>query len=268
MINRSFLFFILLFNMFCLFAQDTSEDVSVNRQFWGDYNTKIQLEKENRFISGFIGYRTISPHIYDKYLFVPTYNFLNTKSSDFLNLKKPLINSFHLGMGIYYTNNLNDTPDDFEFRLMQGFKFFTPEIASIYFKNYIRLEERFQNILDGSSWTTSFRFRYRISTVIEWKKHLFNFNEGLYLPMSIEFFYNLKKADRFNDVIRISPGIGYKLNDDWKFEVHLSYHNTKNTTENESSSNDFVVRLRIYKLLAKKVKIIESKEENIKELIE
>jgi len=167
---------------------------------------------------------------------------------------------------LYYTN-IVESDNDFEFRLMQGFSFFTPKIATIYFKNYIRLEERFQTSFNGSSWNDSYRIRYKISTVLEWK-HLFEFNKGLYIPMNVEFFFNLKKADRFNDVIRISPGIGYKLNDDWKFETFISYHYTKITSENDSSTNDFVIRLRIYNLSTKKGLFKKSKEENIKDLIE
>ena len=62
--------------------------------------------------------------------------------------EKPLISSFHLGTGLYYTNNVYE-PDNFEFRLMQGLKFFLPSIEMIPLKNYIRLEERFQKTFDG-----------------------------------------------------------------------------------------------------------------------
>lgn len=266
MVKKVLFLLIIAFSIDSVFAQEPEEDVSVNTQFWLDYNTGYKLD-DLKSVTGFIGYRSISPHIYDKFLLVPVYNFLNTKSPEFLKLDQPLIHSYHLGGGLYYTKN-RDSEDDFEFRLMQGFKFFIAPIKSIPIKNYIRLEERFQKTFDGSNWTTAFRFRYKISTVIEWKKRLFNFNKGMYIPLNIEFFFNLKKADRFNDVIRISPGIGYKLNDDWKFEFYVSYHNTKNTTENESTSNDFVFRLRVYKISSKKKTSIKSKEDNLKELIE
>lgn len=264
-----FLFFFISLFYNSVIAQEEIEeqkDISLNIQYWLDYNSNINLKDELRDLRIMVGYRGISPHVFDKYLATASYDILNTKSPEFLNLKKPLINSFHLGGGLYYTN-IVESDNDFEFRLMQGFSFFTPKIATIYFKNYIRLEERFQTSFDGSSWNDSYRIRYKISTVLEWK-HLFEFNKGMYIPMNVEFFFNLKKADRFNDVIRISPGIGYKLNDDWKFETFISYHYTKITSENDSSTNDFVIRLRIYKLSTKKGLFKESKEENIKDLIE
>jgi hypothetical protein len=258
--------FFLIFT--CLSAQETApEDASVNSQIWLDFNGKYRLN-DTRSISGFAGYRSITPRIFDKFMIVPTYDIIHTKSPKFIKSEKPLISSFHLGTGLYYTNNKYE-PDNFEFRLMQGLKFFLPSIEFIPLKNYIRLEERFQKTFDGSYWTSSFRFRYRISTVIEWKKHLLSFNKGMYIPLSIEFFFNLKKADRYNDVIRISPGLGYKFNDEWKAEFYVSYHHSNNTSADDKSTNDFVFRLRIYKSTLKKTRPeINTKEEDIKELIE
>ncbi len=266
--RRVILFIVLLFSFSLLRSQeDLPEDVSTNGQFWFDFNAKYQLD-ERRSIKGFVGYRTISPHIYDKFMVVPTYDIIHTKSPEFMNLKNPLISSFHLGTGLYYTNNVFE-PDNFEFRLMQGLKFFLPSIKFIPLKTYIRLEERFQKTFDGSNWTASGRFRFKFSTVIEWKKHLFSFNKGMYIPMSIEFFLDLKEANRYNDVIRISPGLGYKFNDKWKAEFYVSYHYSTDTSEDNDSTNDFVFRLRIYKNSLKKTSpTINTKEEDLKEMIE
>ncbi|MDN3644098.1 DUF2490 domain-containing protein [Lutimonas halocynthiae] len=247
--------------------ENVPEDASVNSQFWFDYNTRYKLNDKNS-LGGFAGYRTINPHLFDKLVIVPSYDIIHTKSPKFIKSEEPLISSFHLGTGLYYTKNKFE-PDNFEFRLMQGLKFFLPSIDLIPLKTYIRLEERFQKTFDGSSWSFSGRFRFKISTVIEWKKHLLSFNKGMYIPMSVEFFYNLQEANRYNDVIRISPGLGYKLNDKWKAEFYVSYHLSNNTSEDDESTNDFVFRLRIYKLTSgKKEYKINSKEEDIKELIE
>ena len=77
-----------------------------------------------------LGYRSISPHVYDKILLYGTYDIKNTKSPEFLKLKKPLINSFHLGGGLYYTDN-RDSRNAIEFRLAQGLKFFLPSIKQV-----------------------------------------------------------------------------------------------------------------------------------------
>lgn len=266
------IFILLLFTIFKTASQEQTEDVNVNQQLWLDYNMLHDIgDKET--LSGFVGYRSITPYVYNNFLVVSRYNIVNQKTLKFLKLKKPFINSFHLGVRMNYIANINEK-DDFEFRLMQGTKFYLPLIKEIPLYNFVRLEERFQKTFDGSNWNVGFRLRYRISTVIRWNKLLFNFTKGLYIPMNIEFFVNLKKVDRFNDVIRISPGLGYKLNEDWKFELYVSYQNTLNTVNKVNTinqgknSNDFVLRLRIFKSNTKKKYIEQSKEEQIKELIE
>jgi len=153
----------LCINSFIWSQENVPEDASVNSQFWFDYNTKYQLNSKNS-LGGFAGYRTINPHLFDKLVVVPTYDILHTKSPKFIKSEEPLISSFHLGTGLYYTNNKYE-PDNFEFRLMQGFKFFLPSIDLVPLKTYFRLEERFQKTLDGSSWSFSGRFRFKISTV-------------------------------------------------------------------------------------------------------
>ena len=263
--NHLILFFLFIL-CYTTYSQEQVEDIKVNSQFWSDYNVEHPL-KEFKSISGFIGYRTISPHIFDNFLLVTAYNIENKKSLKFLKLKKPFINSYHLGARVNYIAN-NNSRNAFEFRLMQGFKFYLPSIKAIPLMSYIRFEERFQKTFDGSDWAVGFRFRYRISTVIKWKNHLFEFNKGLYIPINLEFFFNFKKADRLNDVIRISPGIGYKLNEDWKFELYASYHNTLNTAEESNTSNDFVIRLRIFKSNVKKEILPKTEEEQLKDLID
>ncbi|WP_298532248.1 DUF2490 domain-containing protein [uncultured Algibacter sp.] len=262
-----YILFILLFFTFRVASQDqTEDDVKVNAQLWLDYNIQSHFG-ESKSLNSYVGYRSITPNIYNNFLVVSTYNIANKKSLKLLKRDKPFINSYHLGARANYIAN-KDKKDDFEFRLMQGFKFYLPSIKEVPLMNYIRLEERFQKTFNTSGWDIGFRFRYKVSTVIDLDKHIFNFTSGFYIPLNVEFFFNLKKVDRFNDVIRVSPGIGYKLNDDWKFEFYVSYQNTQNTSENESTSNDFVFRLRIFKLNRKKNKTKQSKDEQIKELME
>jgi hypothetical protein len=264
--NKSIFVFIFFMSLRFGFSQEENPDVTVNRQFWTDFNGRREF-KENKSASGFIGYRTISPHVYDKFVAFGTYDINHTKSPEFLNLKKPLINSFHLGGGLYYTDNKNDD-NVFEFRLSEGFKFYIPSIKELPLMNFVRLEQRFQTQF-GGTWNTSMRFRYKISTVIEWKKRLFSFNKGMYIPINVEFFYSFSEADRDNDVIRISPGLGYKFSDEWKAEFYISYHYTRNTTDDQDASNDFVFRLRIYKSKRiKKPPKLNTKEEDVKDLIE
>lgn len=228
------------------FSQDSivDQDVKVNSQIWIDYNFVSPLS-ENHHLSTQIGFRKISPKIYDRFLGISTLNFKNNKKLFHFEGEKPFIKSYHLGAGLIYTQNPNNN-DNFELRLIQGIKFEIPTIKPITLNNYIRIEERFQNAFQNSGWRAGYRLRYKISTILSWKNHYLNFTKGLYIPLETEVFFNLKRNDRFNDLIRFSPGLGYKLDNNWKFELYLIISSTKNITETNNKSSDFIFRLRIF----------------------
>lgn len=232
-------------------AQDsiTDQEVKVNQQLWLDYNFKNRIG-DSTLLSTQVGFRKITPEVYNRFLATSTLEF-NNKGLDFLNLETPLVRSFQLGLGLIYTQNYNDN-DNLELRLIQGFKFNIPTLKRINLSNYVRLEERFQYEFNNSGWTAGYRIRYRISTNLAWNQHLFKFSEGFYIPLSFEMFFNLKKADRFNDVVRIAPGIGYKINKDWRFEVYLIFNESKNNTATINGSSDFILRIRVFNDALKK----------------
>jgi len=229
-----------------LYGQDSlvNQDIKINRQLWLDYNFKNSIKNE-KILNTQIGIRKIYPKAFFRALIISTLDIPHEKSLNFLNLEKPIIQSFHLGTGLIYTQNY-EAKDNLEFRLFQGFKFEIPTIKSITLNNYVRLEERFQSNLSNSGWTSGFRFRYRLSTTLDYKKHVTNFVDGFYIPLSMEVFFNLKKSDRYNDLIRLEPGLGYKLKNNWNFEVYFIFNETKNNTATNSSSSDFIIRLRIF----------------------
>lgn len=228
------------------FSQDSivDQDVKVNQQFWIDYNfTNILNEKHN--LSTQIGFRKITPQIYDRLLGITTLNIKNNKRLFNFEGTTAFFNSFHLGAGIIYTQNYNNN-DNFELRFIQGVKFKIPTIKPVTLNNYIRIEERFQNTFQNSGWRAGFRLRYRLSTVLSLKNHYVRFTKGLYIPLEAEVFVNLKRNERFNDLIRLSPGLGYKLDSNWKFELYLIFNSTKNITETNNKSSDFILRLRVF----------------------
>ncbi len=242
-------FWVLLCTVLCLNAlikanaQDSivDQDVRVNRQFWIDYNHPNQWS-ETQSVRTQIAFRTIVPNVYNRFQAISTITFKNTNRSE---RTWGLIDSYQLGGGAIYTQN-TAAKDNFELRLLQGFKFNIPTIKPITLNNYVRLEERFQKSFNDNGWRSGYRFRYRLGTNISWKKHYLGFTEGLYFPLQAEFFFNLKKTDRFNDLIRISPGIGYKLKNNWRYELFVIFNRTKNITETNNKSSDFILRLRVY----------------------
>jgi hypothetical protein len=241
--------FFLLFTAPFGFSQDSTvdQDVSVNGQFWIDYNFS-KSKSETRDISTQIGFRKISPRVYDRFLVISTMNIENQSENKWLKL----INSYHLGAGAIYTSNY-DANDNLELRFIQGVRFNINTLKVLQINktsrflnlnNYIRLEERLQTSFN-KSWALGYRLRYKLSTEISWDKHLIGFTKGFYFPLEAELFFNLKKTDRFNDVIRISPGVGYKTKSGWRFETFIIYNRTKNITETNNNSSDFILSFRI-----------------------
>ena len=245
-------------------AQDSivDQDIKVNSQIWIDYNFTNEID-EDKTLRTQAGFRKIYPNVYNRFLVISTLDIPHNKPLKIFNLKNALIHNFQLGAGLIYTQNY-EADDNLEFRLVQGTKFKIPLISGIVLLNYLRIEERFQTKFNGSGWHAGFRFRYKASTVLDWKKQFLPFIEGFYIPLSVELFFNLKKSDQFNDVVRIEPGIGYKLKNDWRFELHGIFNQTKNSTENDTNTSDFIIRLRVFSgnsnLFSKKKPILPEEE--------
>ncbi|MCO4820917.1 MAG: DUF2490 domain-containing protein [Flavobacteriaceae bacterium] len=245
-------------------AQDSivDQDIKVNSQIWLDYNFTNAID-DDKILRTQAGFRKIYPNVYNRFLVISTLDIPHNKPLKIFNLKNALIHNFQLGAGLIYTQNY-EADDNLEFRLVQGTKFKIPLLKGIVLINYLRIEERFQTKFNGSGWHSGFRFRYKISTILDWKKQFLPFIEGFYIPLSVELFFNLKKSDQFNDVVRIEPGIGYKLKNDWRFELHGIFNQTKNSTENDTNTSDFIIRLRVFSgnsnLFSKKKPILPEEE--------
>ncbi len=219
-------------------------DVRVNQQLWLDYNP-TSLLSEYKTLSTQFAFRKITPEVYNRFQVISTLDFKNKRNKGVILTDKPLLKSFRLGGGVIYTQN-NNADDNLEIRLLQGLTFDIPTIKQITLRNYARIEERLQRTFGNSSWQTGFRFRYRISTRIALDGLHLEFTDGFYIPMEAEIFMNLKKTDRFNDLLRLSPGIGYRFKSDWRIESYLIFNRQKNITETNANSNDFILRLRLY----------------------
>lgn len=246
MIKILFPTLLFLFTVAPAHCQDSivNSDVRVNKQFWIDYNPTSRLS-EFQTLSTQFSFRKITPEVYNRFQVISTLDFKNKRNKGVILTNKPLLKSFRLGGGAIYTQN-NNAADNLEFRLFQGLTFDIPTLKKVTLNNYARLEERLQRTFGTSAWKTGFRFRYRLSTRIPLDGLHLEFTEGFYLPMEAEVFMNLKKTDRFNDLLRLSPGIGYRFKSDWRIESYLIFNRQKNITETSNSSNDFILRLRLY----------------------
>ncbi len=238
--NLIFIFFLFLSFSFQLFAQiEELEDEYADKQLWLDYNVQYNLEK-NFTLYGDVGWRIISPHNWTRYYIRPAISFTHypiTKSKKHLKLV------YHFGIGTFYTN-YTKIPNNLEIRPFQGVNIEWSTLKRININQYIRLEQQFEYF--NGEWDFGLRARYMLGGTFEFYKTRDNFIDQIYIPFHVEFFWNLDNTQNFNDVIRITPGIGYVVNPTWRFEFSTSYHRRKFEIEDAFKTNDIVFRFRVF----------------------
>ncbi len=227
--------------------------MGVNQQIWLDYNPNFEYS-ERLTLYGEAGFRTIFPN--EWYRFIVSAN-ARLKIKPLFLKKGSSAQQVHGGLRIFYTWNRKQA-DGLEARLFQGFRVDLPDGDIFNFRHYLRLEERFEFGFDGRT-TVGLRFRYQLTSRLDFLFEWTKIPKKLYFPVSIEFFFNLVGTRQFNDVIRITPGAGYVLNENWRVQFDLSYHNTRDGIEEGFTTNDIVFRLRVHhrwkKLPGKKIPV-------------
>ena len=231
--------FIFLFG-FSVFAQDVDEKITTE-QIWLDYNPSFPLS-ERLDAYGDVGARTVFPNEWYRFVIGPSirYKFPKLILKEF-HYKEEL----HFGIRFFFTANKSFS-NRLEIRPFQGYRLAWPDRPRIVIRHYVRLEERFD--IETTNWINTFglRVRYMAELTLKFKGDLISFNDGLYLPVSLELFWNLIGTKQFNDVVRILPGIGYEISPDTKVSFNVGYFYTRNTVENNFATNDIVFRLRLF----------------------
>ena len=196
----------LLFYSSNAFSQSVLEENSMTNQFWTYINLSYRLS--GRWdLYGEMDFRTIAPHEWNRYVVRPSIRYQAPKLIP-KNLKyKEELNA---GIGFFYTSNYGGS-NRLEIRPFQGFRIDWPDRTRLRIRHYVRLEERFD--INTNNWKNTFglRLRYLVELTFKLQGDLIKFNKGVYLPNSIELFWNLIGARQFNDHLRIYSGIGYSL---------------------------------------------------------
>ena len=238
-----FLFFIIF--MFLLvtheiFGQIETEE-PVTKQFWIDFNPSYPISEKVE-LYGSIGVRTIDPNVWNRFLVTPSVKYKRPK----LILKKlQYKEELHGGIGFFYTANRH-LADKLEIRPFQAYSLTWPNRDRIAIKHYLKLEERFE--LNTSNWVNTFglRLRYTASITLRFQGDLWQYGKGFYIPVSVELFWNIKETIQFNDVVRLTAGIGYEINPSWKTAFSVGYDYTRNTIGEGFHTNNILFRFRVY----------------------
>jgi hypothetical protein len=112
------------------------------------------------------------------------------------------------------------------------------------------LEERFIFTTGESDLQFELRARYKIEAIFHRTKHLVDFANGLYFPISLEFLFDLYSTQQFNNGIRITPGLGYSSEAErWKIQFDLSYQYADKAEIGSFTKSTIIYRLRFYQAI-------------------
>ena len=217
------------------------ENNDVTNQYWVDYNFTHPIS-DKIVLYGSTGARFVSPHIWSRYYIRHSISF--TPSSTSIAGKEFII-SLRTGISLFYTNNIS-SPNLIEISPFQGVDIKSSPNKPLQLGLYICLEERFEYTNDANDF--GMRARFRFSGILRPKntsnqQAIFS---DLYFPMHAEIFWSFEENSQFNDLIRITPGIGYFATLALKIEFSMSYFRSKNITTGDFETNDLVFRLRLF----------------------
>ncbi|WP_066224061.1 DUF2490 domain-containing protein [Formosa haliotis] len=242
-----FLFVLLLFVTSLSAKAQVNEDSGIEdndftQQLWFDFDPSWDVG-DNQKIMGEFGYRTIWPKSWHRYIVRASYQY----DSDGMIFKKfKHTESLTFGTGLFLLTS-KTSHNSFEIRPYQGYKFAFDLRPRVQLQQYIRLEERFVFSNEEDNQVFGMRLRYQIKAIFNLQGFMFVEGRGFYLPVSVEGFFNMVQASEFNDVIRITPGMGYQFDPDFKVEGTLGYHYTRQDADKLVRTNDIVFRFRIIK---------------------
>ncbi len=216
------------------------ENESVNIQIWMDYNPDWTINNKTH-IYGDVGARTIFPNHWYRTVIRPSvqYDLLS------FNKKTERYRTWQLHGGIVFFHTINlEASNVLEIRPFQGLRVKIPNWNKFPLVHYIRIEERLELGLGNKVSEFNIRARYMIGNDFFLPGKFLT--QGIYLPFYAEFFFNISRGIQFNDVMRLTPGLGYRPNQNMRFQLDLSYHRRRPSSDEEFRTNDIVFRLRVY----------------------
>ncbi|WP_417588314.1 DUF2490 domain-containing protein [Owenweeksia hongkongensis] len=239
--KHSVLFSYLALALFLLLAKSSVAQDKISLITWADFN--YTYNKSNKLgIGGDMGMRGIISKPNWGLVYVrPT---LKYHFTPFIQVSGAL--------GLFQTFQ-SDPSDMFEMRLAQEGKAEWPSFNNFYFIHRLRFEERFlfynqADVVDNfDNQQQNFRFRYMLSVRSNYFK-ITNRAEYLYLIAGAEYFFPLGSNvdERFFNASRLSAGFGQELKLDWNYQVDLIWQRSRNTLEGNFTTDEFIIRLRVY----------------------
>jgi hypothetical protein len=231
---------VILFAATPLMAQETS-NTAVTNQLWLDFNPKWKISERSDLL-GKAGVKGIYPHSWYKFYTTTEFSYSIPKNI----FKKLRYNErAYAGMDFYYVL-FTDLPDVIEISPYQGYTLTWPNRKMLDLRHNVELGQRFQWGLKDWDYSFGLKFSYEATFVFKFKGDLWQYGKGFFLSASAKFWWNLISTNTFNDVWRITPGMGYQINPVWKASFYIGYNYTRNLPDDKFNTDNIIYRLRLY----------------------
>ena len=215
-------------------------DTEVSSQLWFDFNPSYKISERFDF-NGKIGSKILPNSAYKFY----TSAELSYQIPKFLIKKIKYDDKVYAGSDFYYVF-FTETPDILEISLFQGYALSWPNKKRIGISHMVELRERFQRDVEIWEYTFGLQLSYEASLTLKLYGDVWEHGKGFYLTVKAKFWWNLISTDLFNDVVRITPGIGYEINPKWKTAFYIGYNYTRNLPSDDFYTDNIIYRFRVY----------------------
>ena len=221
-------------------AQESSSSIVTN-QIWIDFNPSYKISESFDLYTK-IGAKTIIPKVWNKFYASGEVSYHIPK---FMFNKLMYREKVYVGVDLYYIY-FTEEPDIIEISPYQGYTLSWPNRKRIILKHNVELGQRFQWDVKYRNYSFGLKLSYEASLIFKFHGDVWEYGKGFYLAVSAKFWWNLIATTVFNDVMRITPGIGYEINPKWKTAFYLGYNYTRNLTVEKFHTNNIIYRLRVY----------------------
>ena len=231
---------IMAFSLNGLLAQDNSQN-NVTNQVWLDFNPSYKIS-ERWDIKGKIGTKAIYPQSWYKIYTSVEGSYSIPK---FMFKKLYYDEQVYGGLEFYYVMN-DSSQNVIEFDTYQGYKLKWPNRKRIIIQHNVELTERFQWGTQDLDYSFGLKLSYEGTLTWKFQGDVWKYGKGFYMACSFKFWWNLISTTVFNDVARITPGIGYQINPKWKTAFFVGWNYTRNLSADKFSTNSIIYRFRVY----------------------
>ena len=201
-----------------------------NQQLWTDFNFSSFVSKRTAFVGSF-AYRT---------------ELNNLKWSQFMirpSVKYSVSSNWKILGGVAFYDKFSQYEDfENEIRFYQGTINILPLTNLFWFKNYLRLEERFS---PNNSWDFTLRIRNRLTVDVNLVN---NVKRKISIPLSGEVFFDIEETSSNileSNRVRFFTGINYRYYDKWDLKLLYAIQGNKKSEE-QFNQTDVIYRVRLY----------------------